>query len=366
MKKILFEWKKISRLEVFPVFLQLTFVFVFGLFFYNHMSQGQIEIKKIEYFTELQNDVNQQLLNIEQEMKKGKSKSLKAQLHFGTDLSTKLQELISAIISQDWKSELEKEILVYESAMEYTKFDGSYFGVSVIDMENTMKLNEELLKRNLPKEDFNFSIQTSIFMKKVISLVMNPVGFVMLLFVLGLIVTREFDDNSIRQVLTLPMTRIQYMFIKFITIVSGGILWLAIIFATSYGLGELLGRAKGNIFQYPIFTSQDTFISSGEYLVEAALYSFSFMVFSVGMFLLLAYLFQNTIVTFSALLFIIAGGWLIDSYGFQNLFNPFTYQMVDQAILRTPQFFPGGVAVLCVALTLMLAATLMLNRKRGM
>ncbi|MCG3087704.1 ABC transporter permease subunit [Sporosarcina cyprini] len=366
MKKILFEWKKISRLRVFPVFLQLTFAFVFGLFFYNHMSQGQIEVKKIEYFTELQNDVNQQLLNAEQEMKKGKTQSLKGQLHFGAELSTRLQELIYAIKSRNWQNELQKEIAVYESAMEYTKFDGSYFGVSMIDMEITIKLNEELLKRNLPKEDFDLSIQTSIFMKKVISLVMNPVGFVMLLFVLGLIVTREFDDNSIRQVLTLPMTRVQYMFIKFATIVSGGILWLAIIFGTSYGVGELLGRSKGNIFQYPIYTSQDTFISSGDYLVEAALYGCSFMVFSVGLFLLIAYLFQNTIIAFSALLFIIAGGWLVDSYGFQSLYNPFTYQMVDQAILRTPQFFPGGIAVLCVALILMLAATMMLNRKRGM
>ncbi|QTD42118.1 ABC transporter permease subunit [Sporosarcina sp. Te-1] len=365
MKKILFEWKKISRLKVFPVFLQLTFVFVFGLYFFNHMSQGQIELKKIEYFTELRKDLNQHLLSVEEELKKGRAPGLRGQLHFGTELSTRLQELIGTIKNRDWRGELQTEIAVYETAFEYTRFDGAFFGVSNVDMISTINLNEELLKRNLPKEDYNLSIQTSIFMKKVVSLVMNPVGFVMLLFVLGLIVTKEFDDHSIRQVLTLPMTRIHYMFIKFSTIVLGGILWLAIIFGTSYGLGELLGRSEGNVFQYPIYTSQDTFISSGNYLIEAVLYSFSFMVFSVGLFLLLAYAFRNTIITFSALLFIIAGGWLMDRYGFQSLYNPFTYQMVDEAILRTPQYFPVGIAVLFAALLLMLGAAMMLNRKRG-
>lgn len=367
MKKLLFEWKKITRLKVFPIFLQLTFVFVFGLFFYNHMSQDQIKVKKNEHFTELRKDVSQQLLRVEEELKKRKNMGLASQLHFGTELSAKLQQLISIIQGSDWQSELQTEIEVYETAMIYIGHDeGAYFGVSKIDMERIIKLNEELLKRNLPKEDFELSTQTSIFMKKVVSLMMNPVGFVILLFVLGLIVTKEFDDNTIRQVLTLPMTRLQYLFIKFITIVSGGVLWLALIFGSSYLLGQLLGRAEGDIFQYPIYTGQDTFISSGKYLVEAVMYSFSFMSFSVGLFILLAYAFRNTIVTFSALLFIIAGGWLLTSYGFENLFNPFTYQMVDQAILQTPQFFPSGIAVLFVALLLMLLAATMVTRKRGM
>lgn len=311
MKKIIFEWKKISRLKVFLIFLQLTFVFVFGLYFYNHMSQDQIKVKKTEYFTELRKDVSRQLLQAEEEHKKRPSMGLSGQLHYGAELSAKLQQLIGTIHSGHWQAELQTEIEVYETAIQYTTYDSAYFGVSLIDMERIIKLNEELLKRNLPKEDFELSIQTSIFMKKVVSLVMNPIGFVMLLFVLGLIVTKEFDDNTIRQVFTLPMTRIEYMSIKFITIVSSGVLWLALIFGSSYLLGELLGRAEGNIFQYPIYTSQDTFISSGKYLIEAVLYSFSFMIFSVGLLLLLAYVFRNTVVTFSALLFIMAGGWLL-------------------------------------------------------
>lgn len=366
MKKILFEWKKITRLKVFPIFLQLTFVFVFGLYFYNHMSQDQITVKKNEHFTELRKDVSQQLVRAEEQLKKGSSMMLRGQVHYGTELSAKLQELIGIIQSDDWQAELRTEIEVYETASLYIRFDDAYFGVSLIDMERIIKLNEELLKRNLPKEDFELSTQTSIFMKKVVSLVMNPVGFVMLLFVLGLIVTKEFDDNTIRQVLTLPMARVEYMFIKFLTIVSGGVLWLALIMGSSYLLGELLGRAEGNIFNYPMYTSEDTFISSGQYVVEAILYSFTFMTFAVGLLLLLAYAFRNTIVTFSALLFILAGGWLLTSYGFQNMFNPFTYQMVDQAILETPQFFPAGLAVLLVALFVLLGASMMLNRKRGM
>ena len=363
MKKILFEWKKITRLKVYPIFLQLTFVFVFGLFFYNHMSQDQIAVKKTEYFTELRKDVSRQLSSFEEQSKKD-SLGVKAQLIVGTELSTRLQQLVQAIKGGDWRRELQIEIEVYENALQYLRYDGAYFGVSVIDMERIITLNEELLKRNLPKEDFDLSIQTSIFMKKVVSLVMNPVGFVMLLFVLGLIVTKEFDDNTIRQVLTLPMAKTEYVFIKFMTIVSGGIGWLVVLFGSSYLLGQLLGRSEGAIFQYPIYTSQDTFISSGDYLIGAITYSFSFMTFSVGLFLLLGYLFRNTIVTYSALLFIIAGGWLLTSYGFQNFFNPFSYQMVDQVILRTPQFFPTGVAVLLAALLLLLAAAMMVNRKR--
>lgn len=62
--------EKITRLKVFLIFLQLTLIFVFRIFFYNHMSQDQIEIKETEYFTDLRKDVSQQLRMVEEQVKR--------------------------------------------------------------------------------------------------------------------------------------------------------------------------------------------------------------------------------------------------------------------------------------------------------
>lgn len=365
MKIILFEWKKLFRLKVYPVFLLLTLFFVSSLFFYNYLMQDQITTKKVEHFTKLRQDVSQQMFMLEDELSKKSNPVLEAQLETAEELSNRLQELINIIYAKDARKELEVEIAVYETAQKFIRFENAYFGVSEMDMKKFISQNEELLKRNLPKEDLDLSIQPAIFVKKIVSLIMTPIGFILLVFVLGIVVTKELDEYSIRQVFSLPVSRSYYVVCKFFSLFVASILWLITVYGSAYLLGEVFGKKEGDFFNYPLYTKLDTFITSGEFIMQSMIYSISFIAFALCILLLVAYFFKNTITTYSFLLIFFAGGWLLSSYGFQHIWNPFTYQMVDQVIMDSPQYYPVGIVILFVAGILSLFAATIIIRKRG-
>ena len=366
MKIIQFEWKKLWRLKVYPVFLLVTLLFVSNLFFYNYLMQDQITTKKVEHFTRLRQDISQQIFMLEDQLQTKADPVLEAQLSMAEELSNGLQELISSIYANLWREELQNEITVYETALRYIEFENAYFGVSKMDMQNIIRLNEELLKRNLPKEDLDLSIQPAIFMKKIVSIIMTPIGFILLAFVVGIVVTKELDEFSIRQVFTLPISRGYYVTGKYISLFIASIPWLFTVFGSAYLLGVLFGRNEGDIFNYPLYTKLDTFITTGEYLIQSIVYSLCFIAFLLSILLLSAYVFKNTIITYSFLLIFLAGGWMLSNYGLHVVWNPFTFQMVDRVIIDSPSFYPIGTIVLLVAGIISSFAAMTIIRKRGM
>lgn len=369
MKQIQFEWKKLVRTKVYPIFLLLTVIFVSGMFFYNYLQQDQIQGKKVNYFSGLQREVSRQNLhNLEQLRMYPNNEELELKVKVGSNLASLLGQLSTSIQEGNWREELRLEIEAYEKAKEFIQFDGARFGVGETDMNYTIRLNEELLARNLPKEDFDLSIQTSIFMKKIISLILSPIGFIAMLFVLGMMITREYEEHNIKLVMTLPIKRIQYMLIKFISLLSASLIWLLVIFGLSYTLPSLLGKSEedtGNIFTYPLYTKQDTFLNSEIYIQDAIIYSVGFTVFAISLLLFLAFTIRNTILTILSILIILISAMLLSGYGILSAYSPLSYEMVDAIILKEPESHPIGILVLLVSTVILLSLTFILNRKRG-
>ena len=72
-------------------------------------------------------------------------------------------------------------------AMTYKEIEGP-FSLGQTEMDETILINEELLRLGLKKEDFDLSIEGAIFLKKVMNLVITPIGFLIVLLILGIVI----------------------------------------------------------------------------------------------------------------------------------------------------------------------------------
>ncbi|GGA89812.1 ABC transporter permease [Ornithinibacillus halotolerans] len=364
MKQLLFEMKKLTRTRTFFVFLLLTVLFIGGMFVKNVVQQDKIITQKVEHFSKYLRDVSQEIEGDREQLKKADDPELEAKVEVGVELYRQLSELIHFIRNNNWKAELEAEIAVYNVGMRYKEMKGS-FNMGISDMQDTIKLNERLLALELPKENMDLSIQTSIFMKKTITTILNTFGFLFILLVLGTVITKEFEDKNMQLVYTLPISRSSYIIVKFISLLFSGIVWLATVFLISYILPTLFGKNKGDIFTYPLFTDQEMFISTDIYIKESILYSLSFMIFSIALVVFWGFLLRSTILTYLVVLLLFISSFILITNGFTLFENPFTYQSIDLVILKEQLYFPTGIIVPFLSAVLLIVITMAINKRRG-
>jgi ABC-2 type transport system permease protein len=364
MKLFLFEFKKITRSRTVLLFLLLSILMVCGLFFKNTILQDRIAIQKIERFSEYSYEVSNGIQGDDFLLKGGADAEVEARLEVGHLLSDQLKYLIMTIQNNQWKEELKAEIDVYNTAMTYKEMEGS-FRANVSDMKETIKLNEKLLEVGLPKEDLELSVQPTIFLKKVVFLFHNTFGFLVIVLVLGTLITREFEENNIRMVYVLPVSSTKYILVKFFSLLIIGIIWLIIVLLLSYLLPFLFGHTAGDIFNYPLFTSEGNFITSGDYIKQAISYGLLFMTFTVALLVVLGFLIRNTILTYLIVTFLFIGTFFALENGLTAIFNPFTYQNIDYIVLNETGYYPMGLLVLFVTTVLLLILTMTFMRKRG-
>ena len=204
MKLILFEFKKMIRTKLVAFLLLVTVATIVGLFIRNVIQQDVIQKEKIEQFSDYLNDVVGQVMTDRMVLEDNFDSEIQARLESGGELSGELNTLLAAIEKKDWQTELQTEINVYNLATDYIRLKGD-FNVSAEEREIRMKLNQELLNLGLPKENFDLSIQTSLFMKKIVSILLTVGGFLFLLLALGTVIAKEFEGGNIKLVYNLPI-----------------------------------------------------------------------------------------------------------------------------------------------------------------
>lgn len=364
MKLILFELKKIIRTRIYLVFLLLTILFISGVFIRNVINQDVITVKKLEQYSKLREEVLSQILLDRKALEKGSNPKIESRQKVGDPLYDQLTQLIQEVENKKWKKELKSENNVYKLAREYKELEGT-FSISDKDMKRITRLNHELLKQGLPKEDLDLSVQPSIFTKKIISWIFNAPGYIILLLILGIMITREFEEHNMRLVYALPIAKSKYIVSKFISLFFAGFIWLAVVFFMSYAISLIFGKPVGDMFNYPLFTQKGSFLNTGDYIEAAVIYSLCYTAFSTAFVVFMGFFVRNTVVTYLVVFFLFIGGWFVSDNG-GNLFgNPFTYQNIDRAILDLPHVYPLGNIVLIVAMMLLLLLTIVTNRRRG-
>lgn len=364
MKLLLFEIKKMFHTKTFTIFILLTVLFISGLYIKNYMQQDKIITNKVEQFSEHRSKVLIDIQQYRQELELASNPETEKKLEVAKNLYDEITELIEAIEDKNWETELQTEIKVYQTAMEYKDIEGK-FNINRNDMLDTITLNEELLKVGLAKEDFDLSIQPSIFMKKIVSLLLNPIGFLILLLIFSTSITKEFEDKNIQMIYALPISKSRYILNKFISFSILGLSWLLIVFFLSFIAPYLFTENTKNSFSYPITSLEGNFISSTHYLKEAIVYSLFYLLFSVAILIFFGYLIRNTLITFLLMLFLHVGNFIILINDFIYKVNPLSYAMIDLVILTDEYQLIFGTSLLFTVTILLMTLSIYLNKRRG-
>lgn len=364
MKLLRFEFKKSFRTKWLPYFFLLTAIFIVAIFFRNIAQQDLIPLKKVEYFLDFSMDVARQNHSDQMSLEEEPNPQLQEKLAIGQTLHQKLGELMKSIEEGEKESELRVENEVYTQAMTYQELEGQ-FALSQTEMQDMIQLNEQLLALNLTKEDEDLSVQQAVFMKKISTLLLSPIGFIIYLLVMGSMVTREFEERNIQLVYTFPIPKWRYVLTKFSSLMAAGLAWLALIIILSYVLPLMLEQPEVTVFQYPLLLNTGQLIEIGTYLMKVYLLAASFLLFAIALLVSLGFIFRSTIITYLVIFILFIIGWMISSSGVLHVANPFSYQEIHSVLMAYPfQLLPGYI-VLIVSATALLLLTVMVTRKRG-
>ncbi|MCM2677330.1 hypothetical protein [Alkalicoccobacillus plakortidis] len=203
MNLFLFEIKKIIRTKSLFLILSLTCLLISILFIHNLMKQDLIQSEKLEHFSEISRELSTNILADREYLNEADDPAVSNRIDIGINLQQELSILIDSIRKNDWKQELESEVLVYHLAETYKNVQGD-FKITTIEMEKIIKLNEELLISDLPKESERASIQQAVFMKQMISLFINTFGFLIFFVIFLPFLSKEFEDNHMKWLYTTP------------------------------------------------------------------------------------------------------------------------------------------------------------------
>ena len=341
-----------------------TALFIAGIFLKNVIQQDSIIPKKVTYFSEFSSEVSSNNSGDLEDLKKLHDPEIEARLEIGNHLYGLIRELIQAIETEEAAQELQLENDVYRMAMTYKEMEGR-FSLGQIEMDETILINEELQRLGLKKEDFDLSIEGAVFLKKIMNLVITPIGFLIVLLILGTFITREFEDHNAQLIFTLPIPKWKYIMTKFSSFFIVFIVWITFVLSLAYLLPSIFSQADSNFFKYPLLTKADQLTTIGIYLKEGTLIAICFALFAVALLLCLSFFIRNTIITYVALFIFFIGGWMMTSNDVTHFINPFVYQEIETVLIALPAYYPGGLAVLIISALVLLLLTISVTEKRG-
>lgn len=357
MRIIQFEWKKLFRLKVFMTFILITILFITGLFIRNYLYQDIVKARTIDHFQDQASRVSSQLF-IDQmkqiDIGEGKESTLDEAIETGVALHGKLQELLSSIKEDEHLLALQVENEAYELAFYYQSLN-RYYPLSGVEMEDEIRLNQELLKHGLPKEDLTASVQPAVFMKQTVQLLLNTFGILILLVIVGTPILKEFDDNTIKLSYALPISSTKMVLSKWTSLVIGGAVWLLVVFLFSYTISTLFGKEQASTYEYPFFTKQMSFISAAEYIQQSIVIIFIYLLLLMSVFMLLSFFVKSTLIVHSMIVILLIGNSLIIRTNMTYSLLPWNYQELDFTLLQYE-----GISWQVIIFSFILAACLLL------
>lgn len=336
MDIIKFEWKKLWKSKIYLIILLVTIAFIVGLFIRNYYYQDIVKTEKVETFQAQGSVVITQFIGDQQLLRndtQAVDPNLEVAIEAGKALYAKIQELVAAVDMDEHLAALDLEIEVYELAMEYQALERS-FPLSKTEMENEIRLNEELLRQELPKEALNASIQPAVFMKQVVQLVLNSIGFFLIIIIIGIPIVRAFDDHSIKLSYPLPVSAKSMVLAKWVSMSISAGFWFAVVLGTSYGISTLFGKEEMKAFQYPFFVVDDSFITAGSYLGQTLLFGVIYILMLTAFFIMLTFLLKNTLVVQISFLLLFIMNFIMIQNGVIFASLPWSYQELNVAILQ--------------------------------
>lgn len=363
---IQFEWKKLFRTKAFYFFIGITILLIIGLFVRNYAYQDIIASERIEHFKHHTSEISSQLATDQKDLEDMGEQAdhlLVESIETGMSLHEKLFELITALEDDEQLDALKIENRVYELALNYQSL-GKHYPMSATDMEYETMLNEDLLMKDLPKENLTSSIQLAVFMKQVSQYVLSTFGFIILLIIVGTSILKEFDDHTIKLTYVLPISSNHMILSKWISLFLAGISWLIVTFVTSFIVGKLFGYAENRSFDYPFFTEDMTLISASDYLQQVMLMSTFYLCMLMGLFILLSFSIKNSYIVYIVVCILFIGNYIVLQSDLSYAWLPWNYQEMDLLILQTNSFsWVALLGMICVTIVLLIVSIVASKRR---
>ncbi|MFC6038896.1 ABC transporter permease subunit [Paenisporosarcina macmurdoensis] len=364
MNLLLFEFKKLFRSKLVLYFLVFSLIAVTLLFVRNVWQQERVQAEKIDYFSKFARDVSMELQGNRKVLEDNSLPALEEQVRVGSMLYSQLNEVIFAIQSQRTMDEVTKENLLYEKAKEY-KVLGGTFHLSDAEMDRVTRLNDQLIREGLPKEDLKLTVQPLLFTQLVLSYAMTGFGFLALLLILLSSVTGEYEEKNVRLVYTLPFSRSRYMLIKLGSFLVVGLVWLTVVALSAYVLASQFTEAVENQSAYPFAEVEGNWIQIVDVIPKGLLLGGMSLILVLTFGWFIAYTFRSTLLSYLIAILVVAGGALLVMNGGSSPWNPLSALQVQQTLLEQYLTQWRIYLLLLVSIALLVVGTLSINRKRG-
>lgn len=364
MSLLLFEFKKLFRSKLLFYFLIFSIIAVTLLFVRNFWQQESVRAEKITYFSKFARDVSMELEGNRKVLEDNPSPELEEQVRIGSMVYAQVNEVVNAIQSQQTMDELTSENMLYQTAKQYKALGGTFY-LSETEMDRVTRLNDELIRKGLPKEDLKLTIQPLLFTQLVLSYALTGFGFLALLLILLSSVTGEYEEKNVRLVYTLPFSRARYMLIKLGSFLVAGGMWLTIVTVSAYTLASQFTDGLENQSAYPFAEVEGNWIlitdviQNGMVLGGLAL----ILVLTFGWFI--GYTFRSTLLSYLIAILVVAGGALLVINGGPYQWNPLSALQVQQTLLDQYSTQWRIYLLLLFSIVILVIGTLSINRKRG-
>src|SRR5699024_10646177 len=270
--------------------------------------------------------------------------------------------LLEKIEEKDWDQMPGMEMAFLESVQQYVDLQGEYDGFTNEELAQRIEYNSILLEHSLSYEDDRYSISTTNFMKSVFEHLLGVQGLVIFIFLFGVSLVMEKENQTIRTLVTQPISKGRLIFGKFLGQMGTVIFSIILIVIVSYVIPLFFGGYKGS-FLYPhVITYEDSFthISLGNYLLLYITIFLGVSALLLSINLLFSILLDNRFtVLFLSFLTIFGVVYVTNQFStLQSAGNPFYYvdinsfiekqQLSNLLFITVPYIYTFFLLLLCI------------------
>ncbi|MCG3421044.1 ABC transporter permease [Oceanobacillus jordanicus] len=358
MRVFLFELKKIAWTKKFLVILLILFCSVAFLFIRNSLFADYAQEQKMKELTLFIETSASHDFNYTNEIERfGSNEETERKQALNLKVWDLAKELANSFTAEEWKSTLtiENSLLI---AIRNYKATGEDYPISEDDISYKLARNHTLLELGIAPEYENYSTAFPNFLKQVVDVFINYGGLLIALLLVGEIVTREFENNSIRLLFTLPLSRAKLFWSKYVSALTISFFTFIFVIAVGMLVGKLFGTDGS--FAYPVLIEKEGqffYMPTMDYILYVILLFAIMLLFVTVLYVFYSLVFKHLLATLAAIVATLAGGYqlgnLINWAPFSWV-NPFQYIFPQEAILyQNNELFYQGIPV-TLLLTLLL------------
>ncbi|WP_042220702.1 ABC transporter permease subunit [Oceanobacillus manasiensis] len=368
MRLFLFELKKIAWTKKFLVILLILFCSILFLFIRNSLFADYAQEQKNEEIALFIETSSTKDFNYTNEIETiGSNEDTERKQELNLKVWNLAKELRNSLSAEDWRRTLEIENSLLIAIRNYKATEEDY-PISEDEISYRLAMNHTLLELGIAPEYENYSTAFPNFLKQVVDVFINYGGLLIALLLIGEIVTREFENKSIRLLFTLPLSRPKLIWSKYFSALATFFFTFIFVIALGMSVGKIFG-ADGS-FAYPVLIEKEGqffYMPTIDYILYVILLFAILLVFVTALYMFYSLVFKHLLATLAATVATLVGGYQLGNLTNWAPFswvNPFQYIFPIEAILyQNNELFYQGISVTLFLTLLLLVASIIRVRQ---